>query len=154
PGRDVRVAGQVTRRAGELSLRRGGNMLRHSCFQSIGIALLIFTSSADVLAAPQPEPARPSWSTDVNFSPDGRYLIAYGTVKDLRTGTTADLKALRLAFTADGKRLYGMFQDQTLKCWDVPGFKERFSMKADHGPDFHNKAGFYRYGIVVSPDGS
>jgi WD40 repeat protein len=47
-----------------------------------------------------------------------------------------------------------MFKDQTLKCWDVPGFKERFAVTADHGPDFHNKAGFYRYGIVVSPDGS
>lgn len=118
------------------------------------LALLVFTSAAVVPAEPKAEAAHPSWSTDVNFSPDGRYLIAFGAVKDLKMDTTTDLKALRMAFTADGKRLYGMFQDQTLKCWDVPGFKERFSVKADHGPDFHNKAGYYRYGIVVAPDGS
>jgi len=131
-------------------------MPRHACILGCGLASLVLASVADVAAEPAPrsKAAYLSWSTDVNFSPDGRYLIAYGTVKDLEAGTTTDLKALRLAFTADGKRLFGVFQDQTLACWDVPGFKERFSVKADHGPDFHNKAGFYRYGLVVSPDGS
>ncbi|HVK18685.1 MAG TPA: hypothetical protein VM533_17265 [Fimbriiglobus sp.] len=131
-------------------------MPRHACILGSGLATLVLPLLADVAAAPVPRPkaAYLSWSTDVSFSPDGRYLIAYGTVKDLKADTTTDLKALRLAFTADGKRLYGMFKDQTLKCWDVPGFKERFAVTADHGPDFHNKAGFYRYGIVVSPDGS
>ncbi|MBY0229217.1 MAG: hypothetical protein K2W96_08075, partial [Gemmataceae bacterium] len=107
-----------------------------------------------LLAAPAPKTAYLSWSTDVNYSPDGRWLISYGTVEDREKGTTRDLGALRLGFTADGKRLFGMTRDQRLVCWDVPGFKERFDVKADHGPDFHNKAGFYRFGLVVSPDGS
>src|SRR5688572_25797024 len=101
-------------------------MLQNPLFWSGGAAAVILglglLTNSHAAPAPAPKTAYASWSTDVNFSPDGRYLIAYGTVKDLKADTTTDLKALRLAFTADGKRLYGTFQDQTLKCWDVPGF--------------------------------
>src|SRR4051812_2849172 len=80
---------------------------------------ILSTASAQM---PPPTTAYPSWSTAVNFSPDGRYAVAYGTIKDLETDMSTMLPgAQRLAFTADGKRLYGMCEDQTLKCWDTDG---------------------------------
>ena len=103
---------------------------------------------------PSPATAYPSWSTAVNFSPDGRYVVAYGDIKELETDKTTTISgALRLAFTADGKRLYGMFRDQSLKCWDTDGLKERFAVKADQGPENSNLMSFYEHGLVVAPDG-
>lgn len=116
---------------------------------------ILSTASAQSPPVPTPaNPAYPSWSTAVNFSPDGRYVVAWGDIKNLETDKTTSFEgALRLAFTADGKRLYGIFRNQTLKCWDTDGLKERFAVKADHGPENSNRMSFYTHGLVVTPDG-
>lgn len=132
-------------------------MPRNCLLLSIGataLALILLRAPGLPAAAPAPpQDPYPCCSTTVNFSPDGRYLIGFGTVRDLKTDTTTDLGAHRLAFTADGTRLYGMFRDHTLKCWDADTLRERFSVKATQKLDWENRAGIHQAGMAVSPDG-
>lgn len=117
---------------------------------------LAFFLALALLAHAAPVPPRvghPTSSSPVSYSPDGRYVAAFGAVTDLKADTATELGAERLAFTGDGRRLYGMFRDHTLKCWDVPGLKERFAVKARQSLDFENLAGIHQPGLAVSPDG-
>ncbi len=78
------------------------------------------------------------WTYAVAWSPDGRHLAAGGVDKSIRVWETGPEKGrivksvfahegpvIRLVYAADGKTLYSLGEDRTVKAWDAAQMVER-----------------------------
>jgi len=103
----------------------------------------------------------PSWSTTyVQFAPDSKTLLSYGTDRTIRTWEVAEGKELRsfmtsplapnaLAVSRDGKRAAVAAADHKVRVWDVADEKELHVLEVKPAA---GRPGYFFYRLSFAPD--